>query len=82
MLPEHVRQSVMNVLARKHLDINLTADTPLQSSGLLSSMDVLEVLLSLEALGYDVTSIDVSRIDTIGDICRALASETVAAERR
>lgn len=47
-------------------------DEPLVSSGIIQSMDMLEIMLTLEEHGFDNSHIDLPDIDSVNDILKML----------
>lgn len=69
---EDIRASVHEVLQDSGRDFAFEDTTSLVRGGDLCSMDLLAVLLSLEAKGYQVVGIREDAIDTVADIARHL----------
>jgi len=63
-----IRDAVQKVLKDQNISVEIDRDTPLLSSGLLSSMDLLCVLLILDSKGLATKTIQVGKSDTIGEI--------------
>mgnify|MGYP001618065217 CR=1 FL=1 len=63
------KENILKILKTIRPDINeISYDTRLLSSGLLSSLEVMFLLLELEKEGLKVCHIVVSDIDTVDDI--------------
>ena len=68
-----VRQSVAEILQENGRLVAFDDASSLIRSGLLSSMDLLGVVLSLESKGYGVVRVPLDKIDTVSEIAGYLA---------
>ena len=59
---------INEILREKNIDTHVDEYTPLYSSGLLSSFDVLNLLLQLEKKGLKTSHIQSNSIDTATEI--------------
>jgi acyl carrier protein len=69
-----LRQFILAHLIRERMDLNLDADTPLVSSGLLDSLAVVEIVMFLEdrlGVRLEAPDVDLSQLDTLDAIARA-----------
>lgn len=66
---DKVRKFVLQRLQDKNLDA-CSDDDPIVSSGMISSVDMLEILLDLENEGLNVVQVPLEEVDSISDIVK------------
>jgi len=54
----------------------INPNEPLISSGIIQSIDMLEIMLTLEEHGFDNAHIDLPNVDSVNDILRMIKDNT------
>jgi acyl carrier protein len=62
---------VQEIVKNKGIDCNITVDTEIYSTGLLDSIDFLNVLLQMQKLGINVLNLKTNAFNSVGDLCES-----------
>lgn len=67
-IKHEIKLFIIDILKQKNLILDINNDTKLYSSGLLSSLNILDLLLRLEKQGLKVSHIKSNSIDSINEL--------------
>lgn len=72
MEPEKILQIAQKIIDEKKLNIKVDLDTKLYSTSILSSIDILDLLLRIERTGIKTSHIKTNMFDTLSEIIQEI----------
>lgn len=72
MEPEKILQIAQKIIDEKKMNIKIDLDTKLYSTSILSSIDILDLLLRIERTGIKTSHIKTNMFDTLLEIIQEI----------